>query len=149
MYGYGGYGQVKVHYSKALEDKLSRLSSSTTPPPSVSPAELSDVSTRLASKAEQALFKPEGIMAALTSHVKLMEDRKKASAVARGNQVFKDQQAVQAFVIASGDTAATGEGRGGSLDLTNGWRWTHSWSSLAKFEGSFNNGGFDIMLYVQ
>ena len=56
-------------------------------------------------KAEQALFKfkPEGIMAALTACVKLMEDRKKASAVACGNQVFKDQQAVQAFVIASGD----------------------------------------------
>ena len=190
---------------ESLEDKLSRLSSSTTPPPSVSPAELSGVSTRLA-KAEQALFKPEGIMAALTARVKLMEDRKKASAVARGNQVFKDQQAVQAFVIASGDTAiyryvvdmvslltlapdpyftvaegmaseaaaakakfnsllearialsypitfpssvmskstSTAEGRG--LDLTNGWRWTHSWSSSAKFEGSFNNGAFDIML---
>ena len=145
-------------------------------------------------------------MPALTSRVKLMEDRKKASAVARGNQVFKDQQAVQAFVIASGDTAiyryvvdmvslltlapdpyftvaegmaseaaaakakfnsllearialsypitypsavmmkstSTTEVRG--LDLTNGWRWTHSWSSSAKFEGTFNNGSFDIML---
>ena len=190
---------------ESLEDKLSRLSTSTTPAPSVSPAELSGVSTRLA-KAEQALFKPEGILSALAARVKLMEDRKKASAVARGNQVFKDQQAVQAFVIASGDTAiyryvvdmvslltlapdpyftvaegmaseaaaakakfnsllearialsypitypsavmmkstSTTEVRG--LDLTNGWRWTHSWSSSAKFEGTFNNGSFDIML---
>ena len=34
----------------------------------------------------------------------------------------------------------------GSIDLTNGWKWNHAWLSCAKFEGSFNNGVFDIML---
>ena len=43
-------------------------------------------------------------------------------------------------------STSTSEGCGGSIDLTNGWKWTHSWSSCAKFEGSFNNGGFDVML---
>ena len=189
-----------------LEDKLSRVSSAHLPPPSVSPAELSGVATRLA-KVEQALFKPEGVMAALGARVKLMENRKHSSSISRGNQVFKDQQAVQAFVVASGDatiyrfvvdmvslltlapdpyftvaegmaneaaatkakfssllearialsypitfpasvmskSTATGGDRG-HLDLTNGWKWNHAWSSASKFEGLFNNGGFDIML---
>jgi len=191
---------------EVLEDKLSRVSSAALPPPSVSPAELSGVVTRLA-KVEQALFKPEGVMAALAARVKLMEDRKHSSSISRGNQVFKDQQAVQAFIVASGDatiyrfvvdmvslltlapdpyftvaegmaseaaaakakfssllearialsypitfpssimskSTATG-GERGQLDLTNGWKWNHAWSSAAKFEGVFNNGGFDIML---
>ena len=58
---------------------------------------VSSISRRIA-KCEVELFKPEGALAVIRDQVKLLEERRNANVIERGNQLFKDQQAVRAWV---------------------------------------------------
>ena len=87
-----------------LDAKLATLAVAPPPPAAVTMTDLSGVTTRLANL-ETEMFKPEGVVAGLRKRVKFLEDRRNITAVDRGNKIFKDQRAVDALVVASGDRA--------------------------------------------
>ena len=69
----------------------------------VTPSDVSGLSSRLAIL-EHEVIKPQGVIALLSMRVKYLEERKTAKSVERGNKIFKDQRAVEAFVMTTGDT---------------------------------------------
>ena len=72
----------------------------------VSTADFSGVSTRV-SLLETEMFKPDGLVALLRKRLKYLEERRANKAVERGNKIFKDQRAVEAFVLTSGNPTST------------------------------------------
>ena len=68
----------------------------------VTVAEHSGVSTRVAIL-ETEMFKTKDLVPLLRNRVKYLEERRAHKALERRNKIFKDQHAVEAFVIASGD----------------------------------------------
>ncbi len=53
---------------------------------------------RRVANCELELFKPEGALAVIRAQLKLLDERRNANVVERGNQLFKDQHAVKAWV---------------------------------------------------
>ena len=82
-----------------VEEKLHTLP---TPSLSVSTTEFLGVSTRIGTL-EREMFKPDRLVALLCKRVKIREERRANNAIECGNHIFKDQQAVDAFVVLTGD----------------------------------------------
>ena len=84
---------------RMVEEKLR-----TPPPPlpGVSTAKFSGVSARVGTL-ERKMFKPDRHMTLLHNRVKLLKERRANNAIECGNHIFKDQQAVDAFVVLTGD----------------------------------------------
>ena len=61
-------------------------------------AEFLGISTRVGT-----LKRADGLMALLRKRVKFIEERRANKAIKRGNCIFKDQRAVDAFVVLTGD----------------------------------------------
>ena len=68
----------------------------------MSTADLSGVSTRV-SLLETEMFKQEELVALLRKRVTYLEEKRANKAVERGNKIFKDQHAVEVFVLTSGN----------------------------------------------
>ena len=81
-----------------LEHRLARAC----PKPAEPSLSTFDISSWI-SKVEDALLRHEEPIALLFVKVKFLEDRRIGQAVERGGRIFKDQKAVEAFVLASGD----------------------------------------------
>ena len=86
-----------------MSDVDQHLLSLPQPTAGISTIDLSGVSTQVG-LLETDMFKPEGLVPLLQKRVKYLEDWCANNAVERRNKILKDQQAVDTFVLTSGDS---------------------------------------------
>ena len=91
------YTQVNLEERNDTKEKLHTL-----PPPSpgVSTAEFSGGSICIGTL-EREMIEPDGCIAFLRKRVTFLEERRANNMIERGNRIFKDYRAVDAFVVST------------------------------------------------